>query len=205
MAARARFLALFAAGACCLAAQSKNPQDLAVGKILVSPSASPDPLFAESVILLVRYTPSDALGLMVNRQSKVAISEALRSVAGAAKHSEPVFVGGPVELDTVFALVRAPHGPEGSAAVAGDIHFIAVKTALEKELRRAANANGLRVYVGYCGWGPRQLDSEVRRGGWYIFSHSEDLSFDANPATLWTRLVGKAEGQSARLMLRPAP
>lgn len=197
--------ALLIAAACCLAAQSKNPQDLAVGKILVSPSASPDPLFAESVILLVRYSPSDALGLMVNRQSKVAISEALRSIAGAAKHPEPVFVGGPVELDTVFALVRAAHGPEGSMVVAGDIHFIAIKTALEKELQSPANPGALHVYVGYCGWGPHQLESEVRRGGWYIFNRSEDLSFDAKPATLWTRLAAKAEGQSARLMLRPAP
>ncbi len=142
---------------------------------------------------------------MVNRRSNVAISEALRSVAGAAKHPEPVFVGGPVELDTVFALLRAPRGPEGSADVAGDIHFIALKATLEKELQGAANPNGLRLYVGYCGWGPRQLESEVRRGGWYIFGHSEDLAFDANPATLWTRLAAKAEGQSARLMLRPAP
>lgn len=171
-----------------------------MGKILVAPRGAPDPLFAESVILLVRYAPSDALGLMINRRSEVAISEALRSLGNAAKHPEPVFVGGPVELDTVFALARAPHRPEGAAEVTGDVYFIAVKTSLEKALRAGANPGALRVYLGYCGWGPRQLESEVRRGGWYIFNRGEDFAFDGNPATLWSRLVGKAEGQSARLL-----
>ena len=201
MTARAIFWA--ACAACALQAQSKNPQDLGVGKILVAPRGSVDPLFAESVVLLVRYNPTDALGLMVNKRSNVAVNDALKEFAAAAKHSERVFVGGPVELDTVFAMVHAPHAPEGAATVAGNIHFIAGRASLEKALRAApANAENLRVYIGYCGWGPRQLDSEVRRGGWYIFSRGEDIAFDAAPERLWQKLVDRAEGRSA-LLQRP--
>jgi putative AlgH/UPF0301 family transcriptional regulator len=108
MASRSRRLvelsALLLAGACCLAAQSKKPEDLAVGKMLVTPRHAPDPLFAESVILLVRYDETGALGLMVNRRTTVPISRALRELDGAAAHSDPVFVGGPVQLEMVFAL-----------------------------------------------------------------------------------------------------
>src|SRR5580704_13341366 len=100
------FWALLLAGACCLEAQSKRPEDLAAGKILVTPRDSPDPLFAESVILLVRYSETGALGLMVNRRTTVPISRALREITAAAGHSDPVFVGGPVELDSVLALAR---------------------------------------------------------------------------------------------------
>jgi putative transcriptional regulator len=194
-----QFWALLLAGACCLAAQSKRPEDLAAGKILVTPRISPDPMFAESVILLVRYGESGAFGLMVNRRTPVPISRALREITGAAGHSEPVFVGGPVELDTVFALARAPRNPEGATGVFGDVYFIAGKSTLEKALGGATNPSGFRVYVGYCGWGPRQLEAEVRRGGWHIFDHSEDLAFDAEPAKLWPRLVGKAEDLIVRL------
>jgi putative transcriptional regulator len=191
--------ALLAAGACCLAAQSKKPQDLAVGKILVTPRDSPDPLFEQSVILLVRYSETESLGLVVNRRTTVPVSNVLRAVHGSAGHSDPVFVGGPVELDTVFALARAARKPEGANEVLGDVYFISARPALEKALGGPANPAGLRIYLGYCGWGPHQLENEARLGGWYIFDRSQDLAFDAAPATLWSRLVAQAEARIARV------
>ena len=193
--------ALLVACACCLPslpAQSKRPGDLAVGKILVTPHDAPDPLFAESVIVLVQYSSTGALGLMINKRTTVPISRALEGIAGASKHSEPVFVGGPVQLDTLFALARAAVRPEGAAEVFGNIHFISTKAAMEKALAGATNPGGLRVYAGYCGWGPHQLENEMRLGGWYIFDRSEDLTFDADPATLWTRLEKKTGGMLVR-------
>ena len=158
-----------------------------------------DSLFAKSVILLVRYDHTGALGLMVNRQTTVPIAHVLSGLQAAAGHSDTVFVGGPVELGTIFALARAPRKPEGASAIFGDIYFIVTKTALEKALGGASNPSGLRIYVGYCGWGPQQLEHEVLRGSWYIFSRSEDLAFDAKPATLWSRLISKTERQLVRL------
>lgn len=190
---------------CSLAAQSKRPEDLAIGKILVTPHDAPDPLFAESVIVLVQYSGTGALGLMINKRTTVPVSRALEGVTNASKHSEPVFVGGPVQLDTVFALARAALRPEGAAEVFGNIHFISMKAALEKALAGASNPNGLRVYAGYCGWGPHQLENEMRLGGWYIFDRSEDLTFDADPATLWTRLEKKTGGVLVRANIQQRP
>lgn len=188
-----------------VAAQSKRPEDLAVGKILVTPHEAPDPLFAESVIVLVEYSNTGALGLMINKRTTVPISRALEGVRGASKHSDLVFVGWPVQLNTMFALVRGPARPEGAAEVFGNIHFISTKAALEKVLAGATNPGGLRVYAGYCGWGPHQLANEMRLGGWYIFDRSEDLTFDADPATLWARLERKTGGMLARdkILQRP--
>ncbi len=190
-----QFCALLLAGACSLAAQSKNPADLSAGKILVATRGGTDSLFAKSVILLVRYDHTGALGLMVNRRSTVPISRVLPELQGAAGHSEPVFVGGPVELRTVFGLVRGPREPEGATEVSGDIYLLASKTALETALGEPSNPGTLRIYVGYSGWGPHQLENEVLSGSWYIFSRSQDLAFDAKPATLWSRLIGKAQQQ----------
>ncbi len=194
-----RFWTLLIAGACCLPAQSKRQEDLAAGKILVTTRGTRDPLFAESVVLLVRYNETDALGLMVNRRTKLPISRALRELKRAEGNSSPVFVGGPVELDTLFALARAPHRPDGATEVSGHIYLIAARPALEKALGSASNPSEMRIYLGYCGWGPHQLENEVRQGGWFIFNRSEDLAFDPEPPTLWTRLIDKAEAQMARL------
>jgi putative transcriptional regulator len=193
-----QFLVLLLAGAGCLAAQSKSPLQLGPGKILVASRSVTDPLFKQSVILLVRYGASGALGLMINRRSKVPISDVLAGVKGAAADSHPVFVGGPVELRTVFALARSPRKPKGATAVSGDIYFLGSKTALETALDGGSDPSRLRIYVGYCGWQPRQLEHEVLDGGWYIFNSRQDLAFDAKPSSLWLRLFGRTEQQIAR-------
>ncbi len=187
-----QFCAVLLASACCLSAQSKNPADLAPGAVLVARRKLSDPLFGKSVILLVHYDKSGALGLMVNHQTTVPISHVVTGLKAAADKSGPVFVGGPVDLGTIFALARAPRKPEGTTEVAGDIFLIKTKTALGTLLGRTPNPNTLRVYVGYCGWAPHQLENEVRGGSWFIFSGSEDAAFDAKPATLWSRLIARA-------------
>jgi putative transcriptional regulator len=201
MVARARWLiyvcALLLAGADWLRAQSKRPEDLATGKVLVIRRDAPDPHFSESVILLVQHDEKGAVGLMLNRRTTMPISSALRELPTAVGHSDPVFVGGPVQLETVFALARAPRKPEGAAEVAGDIYLLAARPALEKALRGPSSPSALRVYLGYCGWGPRQLENEVSHGGWYIFDRREDVTFDTDPTTLWSRLIAKAEAQMA--------
>jgi putative transcriptional regulator len=194
--------AILAAAGCF--AQSKKPDDLGVGKILVTTRGAADPHFTKSVILLVRYNQEGALGLMIHRRSDLPISQALHEWKIAGGQSDPVFVGGPVELDTVFALHRGAKKPEGAEPVAGDINFIVARPALEKAIGAALKPTELRVYLGYCGWGPNQLENEMRYGLWYIFDHSEDLAFDDQPSTLWSRLIEKAEGKAARLLL-PSP
>ncbi|HYA18575.1 MAG TPA: YqgE/AlgH family protein [Bryobacteraceae bacterium] len=192
------WIALTSAGLA--AAQSQRPEDLARGKMLVAPRETRDPLFAQTVVLLVRYDASGAVGLVLNRPTDIPISRALRGIPGSAKHTDTVYVGGPVELDTVMAVARSAHKPEGAEEVFGGIYLVAAKSALEKALGEPANPGGLRVYLGYCGWGPRQLDNEMRLKGWYVFDRSESLAFDTAPATLWSRLVGRTETQIVQLL-----
>lgn len=210
-----QFLILLLVGACSLGAQSKSPEDLAAGKLLVAPRDSPDPIFGESVILLVRYSQkTGALGLMLTRQTKTPISRLAPDVKGAAGHSDPLFAGGPVELDAVFALARAPSKPTGATAVSGDVYFIQTKTAMANALGKGSGPSVLRVYLGYCGWGRNQLETEVSEGRWFIFDGSQDLAFDAHPETLWSRLIRRTEehlawiGQpprATRISLRTSP
>ncbi|HUA82754.1 MAG TPA: YqgE/AlgH family protein [Bryobacteraceae bacterium] len=180
-----------------LLAQSKDPKNLAQGKILVTTRASADPIFAQSVVLLVKLDHDGAFGLMINRQTAVPISRALSELHGSATHSEPVFLGGPVELDTVFAVSRSPDRPDGATEIFGDVYLVSAKPALEKILAQSSRGDS-RIYLGYCGWAAQQLENEVTHGGWYIFNRSEDQVFDGDPATLWSRLIAKAEAEVAR-------
>ena len=185
-----------------LSAQSQSTEDLASGKLLVAPRDAPDSNFAESVILLIQYTDQSALGLMINRRTTVPISKALHELKGAHDRSDMVYFGGPVEQDGVMALLRSSAKPEMAASLFDDVYVIGERRGLEGVLVAGKNANSLRVYLGYCGWGPGQLDNEVRLGGWYIFDGSANLVFDGNPDTVWSRLISRIEYQMASIRPR---
>jgi putative AlgH/UPF0301 family transcriptional regulator len=90
-----------------LPAQSRRIEDLAVGRLLVMEPLAPDPLFAESVILLIHYDTDGVVGLRLNQPSRVPLSR-LHEVNGTSERSDPAYIGGPVQIEEVTALVRAP-------------------------------------------------------------------------------------------------
>jgi putative transcriptional regulator len=193
------------AGGVVLSAQSVRVQDLGIGKLLVARRDAPDPTFAETVILLVRYENSGTVGLVINRRSNVPVSEALGKFNGSKQRSEPVYSGGPVEPQSVLALLRANTMPEGAAPVVGKLYLVSTKPVLEKSLAGQVGPTELRVYLGYTGWGARQLESEIERGFWYIFPGDAGLVFDPDPGSLWSRLMARKEQQIARAAIpRPA-
>jgi putative transcriptional regulator len=180
-----------------LPAQSKRTEDLAAGKLLITPRDAPDPAFAESVILLVHYDRESAVGLMINRRTTIPLSRALRNLKAAAQRSDPAYIGGPVETGTAMALFRSNTKPDAGAQVLEKIYLIPSQPALEKALAGDKSADDLRVYVGYCGWGPEQLDNETHLGAWYILDGSAALVFDPNPDTMWSRLISRSESRVA--------
>jgi putative AlgH/UPF0301 family transcriptional regulator len=188
-----------------VSAQSTSVQELGIGKILVARRHAPDPTFAETVILLVRYTNDGTVGLVINRRTNVPISQALRGLNGSKQRSEPVYLGGPVETQIVMALLRAKTMPDEAAHVVGKVYLLSNKSVLEKSLTGRAAPTDFHVYLGYTGWSKRQLEAEVRRGFWDILPANGDLAFDPEPDTLWSRLIARTEQRIARVQIPRAP
>lgn len=185
-----------------LLAQSRRPEKLGVGKLLVVPRQSPDPSFAETVVLLVHYAEDGTVGLVINRQTTLPVSSVLRDLKGSSNYSEPVYAGGPVQIEVVQALLQSPAGPHDAIHLFGNVYLVSKKVELEKALVAGKGSRELRIYLGYCGWSRGQLESEVNQGGWYIFDGSEGLVFDSNPSTLWSRMIARTELDIARLQSR---
>src|ERR1700722_20243630 len=92
--------ALVLGGALTLPAQSTR--ELGIGKILVAKRDAPDATFAETAIVVVRYSQGGTVGLMLNRRTQVPVSKALDPLKGSSGRSDPVYAGGPVELPNVL-------------------------------------------------------------------------------------------------------
>ena len=173
--------------------QSRNPKDLGPGKLLVASRELGDPNFAETVILLVHYDTDSVVGLMLNRRTHLPISRVLAELKPAKDLADPVYLGGPVETPTVFALLRSPDKLEGAEHVFGDVYWISTKTTLEKIVSSHPDPAIFHVYLGYAGWTTDQLKTEVRLGGWFIFQADDQTVFNANPDSLWHEMIKKTE------------
>ena len=188
-----------------LPALSRNPRDLGPGKLLVASRELADPNFAETVILLVHYDAGGVVGLVLNRHTRLPISQVLAPFEAAKGRSDTVYLGGPLATPTVFALLRSTEKLEQAEHVFGGVYWISTKIALENAISSRPDSGLFRVYLGYAGWSPDQLRNEVRLGGWFIFQADNETVFNANPDSLWPQMIKKTELKMAgcRTTVRP--
>jgi putative transcriptional regulator len=189
----------------CVFAQStfrtrqSDSDDLARGKFLIAPRESQDPNFAGAVVLLIHYDDDGAVGLVINRPTKLPLSQLFDEIKAARKIHDVAYFGGPVELRDVLALCRSKKRPEASIPMFGDVYLLSTKAGLEKALSSKPTPKTLRVYVGYTGWAPGQLERELDLGAWRVLPGEEESIFDADPAGVWPRLIDRTEMRVARL------
>jgi putative transcriptional regulator len=198
----ARLFAAFLFFAC--APGFAQTSDLAVGKFLVASRDLGDPNFAKTVILLVRYKEDQgAVGLVVNRATDVPISRVFQDLKEAKSRTDPVYVGGPVELNSVMALLKTASKPPNSTRVFNDIYLISNKDLLKATLAAGAESSVFHAYVGYAGWGAGQLEHEVGLGAWHIMAADAATVFHSDPDSVWPRLIRRTETQVARIPCIP--
>ena len=176
-----------------LPAQSRNLQDLGAGKLLVASRDLGDPNFAQTVVLLVHQDAQGVVGLILNRRSDVPLSRILKDLKGAKERSDPVYLGGPMEPPTVFALLKSPSRIEGAEAVLAGVYMISAKNHFEQTISTRPDPGVFHVYLGYAGWTNEQLRREVELGAWFIFPATAGTVFSSDPDSLWPQMIRKTE------------
>ncbi len=176
-----------------LAQEAARVSDLATGRLLIAQRDLRDPNFAETVVLLTDYSKQSALGLIVNRPSEIPLARVFPDLPKVKDRDDTAMSGGPVQRSAILGLVRHA-GPFADAKLVTDgVWFATSKRAFEKAAAEKPGPDGFRAFLGYSGWGPGQLDGEVRMGAWRILNASAALVFDADPEGLWDRLIRRSE------------
>lgn len=182
-----RYVLILLLASGCLAAELAAAEAPARGKFLVASRQMQGPAFAQTVILLIHYDESGAMGLIVNRPTEITPGRALPRVRELADYDGTMFVGGPVARRRIMALLRAAQPPADAANIIGAVHFSPLNNAVLAA--PAPDPRNLRLYIGYAGWGPGQLDQELARGSWHVVPASEELVFSNEPDSVWRRLI----------------
>lgn len=188
------------------------PASPRAGRLLVAAPALGDPNFARSVVLLLEHSDEGSLGVIINRPTDLMVVEVLDSWSPLASDPDVVFQGGPVGLDGALALAalrdRARVGspadlpqPDGWRRVYGDLGLVDLDA--EPEVL-AASLRSLRIFAGYAGWGPRQLEAELAQEAWYVVDSEPSDAFSAQPERLWGDVLRRQRGEIAFAATRPA-
>lgn len=161
------------------------------GAFLASGPDLLDPNFSHTVVLMCRHADEGAYGLVLNRKSELRVSEVLAEHELLRRSDLPLFVGGPVSLETMQILHRAPERIRGGVEldeqlwIGGDLDDIA-RYALEAPEEAALN---LRLFLGYSGWSPGQLEFELSSGSWLPAPGSAARVFQPEIQSLWRNVI----------------
>ena len=180
--------------------KSRPQMELSKGKFLVASKQLRDPQFFETVVLLLEYDSKGAMGLVINRPTTVKLSKVLPEIEGLQKRSDTIYLGGPVAKNQLMLLIRTSSPPEGSRLVFEDIYLSSSQMVIEKMIDNPDTPERFRVYAGYAGWAPGQLDHEVSRGGWHILQADEESVFDKTPSKIWPELIRRSSALWVRVV-----
>jgi putative transcriptional regulator len=165
------------------------------GSLLIAGPGLWDPNFRQTVILVGHHDEEGAVGVVLNRASEVEVARAAPPLAGLVDPGDRLFVGGPVQPQAAVVVADFEHPERAQVVAFGSIGFLPEELEPEEvgELRRA------RVFAGYAGWGPGQLERELEEGSWLVEPARPDDVFTAEPAGLWSEVV-RRKGPEYRLM-----
>ncbi|MFB7334681.1 YqgE/AlgH family protein [Streptomyces adustus] len=175
------------------------------GRLLVATPALADPNFDRAVVLLLDHDEEGSLGVVLNRPTPVGVRDILEGWADLAGEPGVVFQGGPVSLDSALGVAVIPGGGSAAAPLGWRrVHGAIGLVDLEAPPELLASALGsLRIFAGYAGWGPGQLEDELVEGAWYVVeSEPGDVSSPA-PERLWREVLRRQRSELAMVATYP--
>lgn len=196
------------------------------GRLLVAAPSLTDPNFDRAVVLLLDHDEEGSLGVVLNRPTPVGVGDILESWAGLAGEPDVVFQGGPVSLDSALGVAVIPGDEglsQGSRPEAGApapssplrpgtgapigwrrVHGAICLVDLDTPPELLATALGsLRIFAGYAGWGPGQLETELADGAWYVVESEPGDVSSPRPENLWRAVLRRQRSELAMIATYP--
>lgn len=171
----------------------KNQMKPEKGRLLISEPFLPDPNFERTVVLLCEHNDEGSFGFVVNKPSLLKICEVMEDMKGL---NDIVFVGGPVQQDTLHFLHRNTT-INNAVKIKDEIFWGGDFESLVTHLDTAQlHVDSIRFYLGYSGWGPGQLETELEEDSWIVCDFvTDELLFNTDPILIWKKALENMGGR----------
>jgi putative transcriptional regulator len=171
-------------------ARATDPDDDSI--ILVAKRQLQDKLYGSTIVLTRPIGAERHVGFIINKPTQVTLAKLFPGHEPSKKVVDPVFLGGPVSPEVIFALVQGKQSPGGRSIKILDDLYLAidsdvVDSVIEKQSTQA------RFFAGMVLWRPGELNEELKRGLWYVLDAKSDLALRKSTEGLWEELVGRSE------------
>jgi len=155
------------------------------GQLLISSGGLYDPNFRHTVVLIGEHSADGALGVVLNRSLEITVEEAIPAMGHLVGPGELLYQGGPVQPEIPVLLAEVSNPELLNVPVLESIGFLVgdVSAEIEPNILRA------RVYAGYSGWGPGQLEMEMGLDSWIIEPAQAGDVFTNEPNALWSQVL----------------
>ena len=164
------------------------------GDLLISEPFLPDSNFERSVILLCEHDENGSFGFVLNHFSTLKLEEVIEESGGL---SDVLFVGGPVQQETIHIIHRCDDKVDGSQKIGEGIYWGGDFEELLFQLNtKQINQNDVRFFLGYSGWSKGQLMNEIEAKSWIVYKEpTSDQIFDLDANNLWRTILNEMGGK----------
>ena len=171
---------------------TSQDESYVTGQLLIAMPGMRDERFAKSVIYMCAHSEEGAMGLVLNqRLDSLTFAELISQLELDEKHLSrdvPVHFGGPVESGRGFVLHTSDYQQDATLEVVNGVALTATVEIL-KAIAQGKGPQKSLLALGYAGWGPGQLDMEIRANGWLQVPSDSEIIFDIEPNTKWERAI----------------
>lgn len=172
----------------------------APGLLLVARPTLLDPNFHRTVVLIVEHGTEGTMGFVLTRQSGATIGQVADEFDESTR-TEPLWVGGPVQTDTLWAIHQRRDLADLGDPVREGVWYGGAPRLVRSLLDMpAADEQGsiLRLFAGYAGWGAGQLEAEIAEGAWGVVPALPTMYFNEGCDGIWEEMLLRADLPPAR-------
>jgi putative transcriptional regulator len=167
---------------------------------LIAGATLPDPNFARTVVLICEHNEDGALGLVLNRPGGLRVADAIAELVPLAGADTVIGIGGPVHTGALLVLAEFDDPEIAGIHITGPVGIMGDEGTVEELIGVTGR---VRVFAGYAGWGPGQLDAELERDDWFVAPAGVDDIFDTDADELWRRVLARKGGHYALVARMP--
>jgi putative transcriptional regulator len=167
------------------------------GQLLLDSGQLRGSFFQRTVVLICQHDAEGAFGLVLNRTTATNAGDMIEAELPDLLKAAPIFLGGPVQPTALSYLHADAFIPDANV-----LPNLSLGHSLETLLEIADSFSGekkIKMFAGYAGWSPGQLEDEINREAWLTHPASVELVFDGDPTQLWQKIL-RQKGWKYRLL-----